>query len=283
MKFNDKGVYSKTYTRQNGTNQTLIVDNVRYHLAKNKKSMVKVASNADKEQAPANRATARPSTASRFKLVNKQNKPAKSSPATPARQIASRTPKENYRFVSRKSFKLVNRSKSKLIYKRPNRFKFNRLNLASPGRSTSSKFVVNKLVASKSAVKLPADLYRKTYNQSLPKRQDQQFKIQVAQQLRKKALKSIFLNNKLKKNKLKLSTDNTIYCMFFCRTGRCAKIDTCKYKHDKDKVAVCRKLVISVQFAFAFSVLASVRNPFVVRGVTGKRCNHPANQHFSLD
>lgn len=30
----------------------------------------------------------------------------------------------------------------------------------------------------------------------------------------------------------------TTYCSYFCRTGRCPKLD-CKFIHDKDKVAVC--------------------------------------------
>lgn len=230
--FNGNSVYSKTYAQPNGQpkGQTLIVDNVRYRLAKNKKSMIKVGNGVGNGSGLVNGSTAaKPS--SRFNLVNKPNRTLKTNLTTPTRLITN-----NYQFVSRKSFKLVNRSKSKLILKKPNRFKFNRLNSSASGSISSKR---------------PPDLYKKTYNNSVPKNQDQQFKIQIAQQLRKKALRSIIClnkkNGKLKKNnKLKLCTDNTIYCMFFCRFGKCAKIETCKYKHDKDKVAVCKKLVVFI-------------------------------------
>lgn len=239
MKFNGNSVYSKTYTQQAERSQTLIVDNVPYQLAKNKKSMVKVNNGVARAQQTANGSTAAVKTINRFNLVNRPGpRSPRSSSTTPAKLAASRILKENnYQpFVSRKSFKLVNKSKSKLILKKPNRFKFNRLNTRQSSGST--KFVAKR----------PSDLYRKTYNQSAPKSQDQLFKLQAAQQLRKKALICANKKNgKLKKNnKLKLCTDNTNYCMFFCRFGKCAKIDTCKYKHDKDKVAVCKKLVVFI-------------------------------------
>ena len=241
-KFN--GVYSKTYS-QPIENQTLVVDNVRYHLAKNKKSMIKVGNGTGTAQTVGS--AAKSSTG--IHQINSANKPSRTIKSSPAKSTPNRILKENnYQFVSRKSFKLLNKSKTKLILRRPSQFKFNRLNTAAVqstkpiSTATSSKFVARR----------PPDSYRKIYNSShnpngVPK--SQLAKLQAAQQLRKKALKSsITCLNKKKNNKLKLCTDNTSYCMFFCRFGRCAKIDTCKYKHDKDKVAVCKKSVVFMQF-----------------------------------
>lgn len=252
-KFNGSGVYSKTYTQPTIQSQTLVVDNVRYHLAKNKKSMIKVGNNLGREQAAASRSAAKSSSAHRFNSASKPNKSIKSSPAKSIANKSRILKENNYQFVSRKSFKLVNKSKTKLILRRPNQFKFIRLNTAAVAQPTKS-------LSNKSDAKRPPDRYRKIYNQnSVPKSQDQLAKLQAAQQLRKKALKSSIICLNKKNNKLKLCTDNTIYCMFFCRFGRCAKIDTCKYKHDKDKVAVCKKLVVFMQFAFQFSVSTNFR------------------------
>lgn len=195
----------------------MVVDNVKYRLAENRKTMVKLNSNGK----PSNRTAdqlARPTSALNASLI--------------AKSIINKhriLRENNYRFASSNSIKRAHKSKFKLILKKPNRFKFNKLN-----RTRTNG--INKTANG---------LYKKIYN-TVPKIEQRS----QIQQIRKKAVKSSINylikknSSKLKKNnKLKLTTINTTYCMFFCRFGRCAKIDTCKYKHDKDKVAVCKKSV----------------------------------------
>lgn len=218
MKKFTNNLYSKTYSTATNLDrsQTLVVDNVQYRLAKNKKSMIKLDKNGKQVS------NGQSNLINKVSSVNYKN------------GIHKLTNHQTY--IAKKSFKRS--TKFKLIFKNRSRFKFIK----------STKF--NSFNVSKNR----SNLYKKIYNSNLVQKRiqpNQQTKNQLVQQLSKKAVKSsinYLIKNKLQKKKknvhLKLSTDNTIYCMFFCRFGKCAKIDTCKYKHDKDKVAVCKKLVI---------------------------------------
>jgi len=192
-----QNVYSKTYRKDQ--NETLVVDNVKYHLANNKKSMVKVGSRQlNKVNNNLSTLVAKSSIINKHRILRENNH-------------------QYTQYRSTINFKRANKSKFKLILRKP----------------------ANKFTKS-------SNLYKKIYN-NVPKKNDL-IKNQI-QQIRKKAVKSsinclLKKSSSLKKNnKLKLTTINTTYCMFFCRFGKCANIDTCKYKHDKEKVAVCKNFL----------------------------------------
>ena len=206
-------IYSKTYTDRN---QTLIVDNVKYQLANNKKTLIKID----------NRNGIAKNGKQQVKLSNLQSTSKATKSSINKQRILKNDP-----FQLSKSFKSANRP----VVAKQKAIRFNKLNNNIYKFQNKSTTVIFK-----------SNLYKKIYNNA--PRKDQTIKSQIVQQLSKKAVKSsinYLIKNKHKKNnRLKLSRNNTTYCMFFCRFGKCAKIATCKYKHDKDKVAVCKKLVI---------------------------------------
>lgn len=233
-KFYQPGIYSKTYNSHNNENGSTKLVNGANQTGQYKSNVQ-----------PLDQAAIFKSNGLRF-YVNKSgiyptHNPINSSAKYYFKSTHNRILKNNNYQFSFKNLKQFNKQKLKLKFKNSNLFSrkyvYNKPNATASNISKYKKIyrTSNLPIAHKSA-QLTSNL---SNSNSVP---NYNHKYQLVHDFRKKAVKSS-INCLLKKNnKLKLSTINTVYCMFFVRYGKCAKIDTCPYKHDKDKIRMCKGL-----------------------------------------